>query len=100
MAVTIAAHAEGATLALRVQPKAKRNAVHGERAGALKVAVTAPPEDGRANEAVLALLREVFDLSRSQVVLLSGQTNRNKVVLVRGVTAAQLAALIEGIEKA
>ena len=49
MAVTIAAHAEGATLALRVQPKAKRNAVHGERAGALKVAVTAPPEDGRAN---------------------------------------------------
>ena len=64
------------------------------------MAVTAPPEDGRANEAVLALLREVFDLPRSQVVLLSGLTNRNKVVLVRGVTPAQLAALIEGIEKA
>jgi uncharacterized protein (TIGR00251 family) len=100
MAVTITAHAEGATLALRVQPKAKRNAVLGEQSLALKVAVTAPPEDGRANEAVIAILRETFDLQRSQVVLLSGQTNRNKVVLVRGVTPAQLAALIEGIEKA
>lgn len=99
MPVLIQSHAEGATLALRVQPKAKRNAVVGEQAGALKVAVTAPPEDGRANEAVLALLREVFNLQRSQVVLLSGQTNRNKVVLIRGITPAQLTALIEGTEK-
>ena len=94
MPVLIQVHAEGATLALRVQPKAKRNAVLGEQAGALKVGVTAPPEDGRANEAVLALLREVFDLSRSQVVLLSGQTNRNKVVLIRGVTVAELARMV------
>ena len=96
MAVTISPHAEGATLAVRVQPKAKRNAVLGEQAGALKVSVTAPPEDGRANEAVLAMLRETYGLSRSQVALLSGQTNRNKVVLVRGVTPQQLATLIEG----
>ena len=96
MALTIQPHAEGATLALRVQPRAKRNAVLGEQAGALKVSVTAPPEDGRANDAVLALLREEYDLSRSQVALLSGQTNRNKVVLVRGVTPQQLAELIEG----
>ena len=73
--------------------------MQGELAGALKVAVTAPPEDGRANEAVIALLREEFKLQRSQVVLLSGQTNRNKVVLIRGVTPAQLATMIEGIEK-
>ena len=95
MALTIQPHAEGATVALRVQPKAKRNAVLGEQAGALKVSVTAPPEDGRANDAVLALLREEFGLSRSQLVLLSGQTNRNKVVLVRGLTPQQLLALIE-----
>ena len=96
MALNIQPHAEGATLPLRVQPKAKRNAVLGEQAGALKVSVTAPPEDGRANEAVLALLREEYKLQRSQVALLSGQTNRNKVILVRGVTPQQLAALIEG----
>lgn len=99
MPLTIQPHAEGATLALRVQPKAKRNAVLGEQAGALKVSVTAPPEDGRANEAVLALLREEYDLQRSQVELLSGQTNRNKVVLVRGVTPRQLAELIERSEQ-
>jgi uncharacterized protein (TIGR00251 family) len=90
MAVTITPHAEGATLALRVQPKAKRNAVLGEQAGALTVSVTAPPEDGRANDAVLALLREELGLQRSQLVLLSGQTNRNKVVLVRGVSPGEL----------
>ena len=99
MPVTITPHAEGATLALRVQPKAKRNAVLGEQAGALKVSVTAPPEDGRANEAVIALLREELHLQRSQVALISGQTNRNKVVLVRGVTPEQLAARIEGLSK-
>jgi uncharacterized protein len=94
MALTIRPHAEGATVALRVQPKAKRNAVLGEQAGALKVSVTAPPEDGRANEAVLALLREEFDLQRSQVELLSGLTNRNKVVLVRGVMPEELVRMI------
>jgi uncharacterized protein (TIGR00251 family) len=95
MPLTIQPHALGATLALRVQPKAKRNAILGEQAGALKVSVTAPPEDGRANEAVLALLRDEYGWQRSQVELLSGATNRNKVVLVRGVTPEQLTALIE-----
>jgi uncharacterized protein (TIGR00251 family) len=99
VALNIQPHAEGATLPLRVQPKAKRNAVVGEQAGALKVSVTAPPEDGRANDAVLALLRDKYNLQRSQLALLSGHTNRNKVVLVRGVTPGQLAALIEGAEK-
>lgn len=99
MAITIQPHAEGATLPLRVQPKGKRNAVLGEQGGALKVSVTAPPEDGRANDAVLALLRDEYKLARSQLVLLSGHTNRNKVVLVRGVTPEQLAALVEGHSK-
>ena len=100
MSAAVAAHAAGATLAVRVQPKAKRNAVLGERAGALRVSVTAPPEDGRANDAVLALLRDHFKLSRSQLALLSGQTNRNKVILVRGVTPQQLAALLPASDEA
>ncbi len=100
MALTVQPHADGATLALRVQPKAKRNAIVGEQAGALKVSVTAPPADGRANDAVLALLREGLGLQRSQLELLSGHTNRNKVVLVRGVTPAELLARIERQERA
>lgn len=94
MSTAVTPHAEGAALAVRVQPRAKRNAVLGERAGALRVSVTAPPGGGRANDAVLALLREHFKLQRSQIELLSGHTNRNKVILVRGVTPQQLAALL------
>ena len=97
MPVLIQLHADGATLAVRVQPKAKRNAVAGEQAGALKVSVTAPPEDGRANAAVLELLRDVLELSRGQAELLSGHTNRNKVVLVRGITPQQLTERLSGL---
>jgi uncharacterized protein (TIGR00251 family) len=94
MSVTITPHAEGATLAVRAQPGARKNAVLGEQAGALKVAVTAPPEDGRANEALVEVLKDWLGVKRSQVELLSGQTNRNKVFLVRGVTAADLTARV------
>ena len=68
----------------------------GEQAGALKVSVTAPPEDGRANAALVEVLREWLGLKRSQVELLSGATNRNKVFLIRGVTADELTALVTG----
>ena len=94
MPITITPHAEGATLAVRAQPGAKRNAVLGEQAGALKVAVTAPPEDGRANAALTDLLREWLGLKRSQVELAGGATNRNKTFLIRGVTPEELRALV------
>ncbi len=95
MAVSITAHATGATLAVRAQPGARKNAVVGEQAGALKVAVTAPPEDGRANAALVEVLRSWLVLKRSQLELVSGATSRNKVFLVRGLTAEELTALIE-----
>ncbi len=95
MAVAVTAHSDGATLAVRAQPGAKRNAVLGEHGGALKVSVTAPPQDGRANEALVEVLRDWLGVKRSQVELLSGATNRNKVFLIRGFTPQQLAAQIE-----
>lgn len=94
MTLTITPHPEGATLAVRAQPGARKNGVVGEQGGALKVAVTAPPEDGRANAAIIELLREWLGLKRSQVELIGGPTNRNKVFLVRGVTPEELTALI------
>src|SRR5262245_34059868 len=93
--ITVTPHAGGATLAMRAQPGARKNAVLGEQAGALKVAVSAPPEDGRANAALVDVLRDWLGLKRSQVELAGGATNRNKVFLIRGVTAEQLKALIE-----
>lgn len=87
-------HAEGATLAVRAQPGARRNAVLGEQAGALKVAVTAPPENGRANAALVEVLKDWLGVKRSQVELIAGQTSRNKVFLIRGVAADALTARI------
>jgi uncharacterized protein (TIGR00251 family) len=66
----------------------------GEHGGALKVSVTAPPEDGRANEAITSLLREWLGLKRSQVELIAGATSRNKQFLIRGVSMEELTALL------
>src|SRR5580704_2035099 len=94
MPITITTHSEGAILAVRAQPGAKRNAVLGEQAGALKVAVTAPPEDGRANAALVDVLRDWLGVKRSQVELAGGKTNRNKTFLIRGVTPEELQAMV------
>jgi uncharacterized protein len=93
--IEIRPHAEGCLLAVRAQPGARKNAVIGEQADALKVAVTAPPEDGRANAAITELLHEWLGVKRSQVELVAGATNRNKQFLIRGMTAEELRAAIE-----
>jgi uncharacterized protein len=93
--ISISPHPEGCLLAVRAQPGARKNAVVGEQAGALKIAVTAPPEDGRANRSLTELLRDWLNLKRSQVELASGETNRNKQFLIRGLTAEGLRAKIE-----
>ena len=88
--IAVTDHAEGCVLLVRAQPGARKAGVMGERNGALKVAVTAPPADGRANQALAEALREALGLKRSQAELVSGQTSRDKRFLVRGVTKAQL----------
>lgn len=95
--IEIGDHAEGCVLPVRAQPGARRAGVLGEQAGALKVAVTAPPEDGRANKALLEVLREALGLKRSQVELLGGATSRDKRILIRGVTKAELEARVTGL---
>jgi uncharacterized protein (TIGR00251 family) len=88
--IALVDHAEGCVLPVRAQPGARRAGVQGEQAGALKVAVTAPPQDGRANQALADVLREALGLKRSQVELLSGQASRDKRFLIRGVPRAEL----------
>ena len=92
--IALTDHAEGVILPVRAQPNAKRAGVVGEQNGALKVAVTAPPEDGRANQALTELLRDWLGLKRSQVELLAGATGRDKRFLIRGVKPDQLAAKV------
>ena len=76
--------------AVRVQPRASRNAVEGEWQGALKVRLTAPPVDDKANAALCVFLAEQLNIPRSAVRILAGERSRNKRVEVRGVTAEQI----------
>lgn len=84
---------DGVRVAVRAQPGARKTAlagVYGEGAAAqLKVAVQAPPVEGKANAALVAFLAELFEVARSRVELVQGELNRNKVFLVRGRTLAE-----------
>jgi len=79
---------EGCTIPVRVHPGAKRNAITGAHDGALKISLTTPPTDGRANAALIAFLAGQLDLPRSQVELLTGATSRGKTLRVLGLNAA------------
>lgn len=69
-------------LALRVQPRASRDAVAGPAAGRLRVRLAAPPVDGAANDRLQRFLAEAFDVPRARVTLLAGAASRNKQVAV------------------
>ena len=78
----------GVTLAVRAQPGAKKTAIAGiygdGDAAQLKIAVQAPPVEGRANEALVAFLAETFNVPRKSVELVSGELSRSKLFLLRG----------------
>ncbi len=92
------ATATGVTLAVRAQPGAKKTAItgiYGEAATAqLKIAVQAPPLEGRANAALIAFLAEAFALPKSAIKLVSGELSRSKVFLLGGITQAQANAAL------
>jgi uncharacterized protein len=89
---------EGVTLTVRAQPDAKKTCIAGiygaGPAAQLKIAVHAPPLDGRANEALIAFLAETFDLPKRAVALVSGELSRSKVFLLRGITLARVTAVL------
>jgi len=79
--------ARGVTFAVKVHPRARKNQITGTVGEALKLALTAPPVEGRANEAVVEFFAEFFDIPRSSVTIASGETSRNKVIRVSGISA-------------
>jgi len=95
--ITIANHKDGCILPVRAQPGARKSRIIGQHAGALKVAVTAPPEAGRANKALIEVLSGALNIKRSQIELLSGETNRDKRFLIRGLGDEELKAALDSI---
>ena len=78
------------TFAVKVHPRAKKNAITGELGGALKLSLTSPPVEGRANEACIEFFAELLKVPRSSVTIASGQSSRNKVLRVAGLSAAEV----------
>jgi uncharacterized protein (TIGR00251 family) len=90
--ITLREHAQGSVLSVRVQPGARKAGVKGEQAGNLKIAVTAPPVEGKANVAVIEFLAEILGVKRGQIELIAGATSREKAVLIRGLTSEEIRA--------
>jgi uncharacterized protein len=80
----------GVTFAVRVHPRAKKNAITGEIGDALKVALTAPPVDGKANEACIEFFADLLKVPRSSVTIAAGLTSRNKVIRVVGMSSDEV----------
>ncbi|MBZ5570787.1 MAG: DUF167 domain-containing protein [Acidobacteriia bacterium] len=80
----------GVTFAVKVHPRAKKNAITGEIGDALKLALTAPPVDGRANEACIEFFANLLKVPRSSVTIASGETSRRKVIRVAGLSEQEL----------
>jgi uncharacterized protein len=85
----------GASIQVRVHPRARKNAITGELGDALKVSLTTPPVEGRANEACIEFFAKLLKVPRSSVTIASGRSSRNKVIRVAGVTAEQVRERIQ-----
>jgi uncharacterized protein len=85
--------------AVRVTPRASGDAIQGEHAGALKVRLTAPPADGRANQALRRLLSDALNVPIAAVEIVAGETSRTKRVSVTGASPAQVLALCAKSQK-
>jgi uncharacterized protein len=80
----------GATFAVKVHPRARQNALKGELGDALKLSLTAPPVEGRANEACIEFLANLLKVPRTSVTIASGQSSHRKVIRVSGVSADEV----------
>jgi uncharacterized protein len=79
--------AYGINFAVKVRPRAKKNGITGAVGDALKVSLTAPPVDGKANQACIEFFADILKVPRSSVTIASGQNSRNKVIRVAGISA-------------
>jgi len=84
------------SLDLYIQPKASKNSVCGLHGDELKLAITAPPVDGKANKAVINYLSELFGVAKSSVSIMSGQQSRHKRCMVQGVTFQEASRVVNG----
>jgi uncharacterized protein len=88
--ITVHEFAGGASFAVKVHPRARKNAITGELGGALKLSLTSPPIDGKANAACIEFFARLLKVPRSSVTIASGQASRQKVIRVAGLSAEEV----------
>lgn len=87
----------GIRFAVKVQPRARKNAITGSVGDALKLSLTAPPVEGKANQAVIEFLADFFDIPRSSVTIATGETSRLKTVRITGISKEAIEARLKGL---
>lgn len=83
---------DGVAFAVKVHPRAKKNAITGELGDALKLSLTTPPMDCRANQACIEFFANLLKVSRSSVTIASGEKSRRKMIRVAGLSAPEVKA--------
>jgi uncharacterized protein (TIGR00251 family) len=86
----------GATFSVRVHPRAKKNAMTGQLGDSLKISLSAPPIDGKANAACIEFLAKFLKVPRSSVTIAAGESSRNKVIRVIGLSAEEVLKRLGG----
>jgi uncharacterized protein len=85
-----------ARFAVKVHHRAKKNAITGKVGDALKLSLTAPPTDGKANQACVEFLAKLLKVSRSSVTIAAGHASRSKVICVAGLSAQEIRERLRG----
>ena len=81
---------EAIRLHIFIQPKSSKNEIIGPHNGLLKIKITAPPIDGKANEGLIAFLSDYFDIAKRNIIIIRGETGRKKTLELRGISLEQV----------
>jgi len=84
----------GIILSIRTQPGSSKNRIIGEYGGRLKLAVTAAPEKGKANKAVIELLADTLHINESSIQIISGESSRDKRLMIEGLAPEDIKSLL------
>ena len=88
--ISVQDSSSGVTFTVKVHPRAKKNAITGELGDTLKLSLTAPPIDGKANEACIEFFARLLKVARSSVTIASGKSSRRKVIRVVGISTEEI----------
>ena len=94
--VDVSERRDGVRFTVRVTPRASRNEIAGSQEGVLRVRLCAPPVEGKANQALVALLAGVLGVSKRDIEIVAGHTSRQKVVQVEGISPREVRARLVG----